>query len=221
MLCRLLRPVLLVALTAVVGIASAGQAMAAGKGTNTAVSCPVAGGARVVLDPGHGGPDSGAVNAAYGLREKDVTLDVAVRAQALLQNAGYTVALTRTTDVGLGNAVRGNIANACGAAVFVEIHLNGSSDASVDYTKTFWGKKGKDLGFSQVMDQAMNGLGIRNAGVGQFANGGLLTATMPSTLVESVFLTNDGEAERLVAGTRQDEIAAAIAAGVEGWVAPS
>jgi N-acetylmuramoyl-L-alanine amidase len=214
---RPLRSVVLVALIAFVGLAPSGRALAAGKGTKTPVSCPVAGGARVVLDPGHGGGDSGAVNAAYGLQEKDVTLDIAFRAQALLQTAGYTVALTRSADVGLENSVRGSIANACGASVFVEIHLNGSADASVDYTETFWGKKGKDLAFSQTMDAAMSGLGIRNAGVGQFANGGLLTATMPSTLVESVFLTNDGEAARLVAGTRQDEIAGAIAAGVEAW----
>jgi N-acetylmuramoyl-L-alanine amidase len=202
-------------------LALTGNVAAAGKGTKTAVSCPLAGGATVVLDPGHGGSDSGAVNSTYGLVEKILTLDIAFRAQALLQNAGYTVALTRTTDVDLDNAVRGNIANACGASVFVEIHLNASSDASVDYTKTFWGKKGKDLGFSQTMDDAMGSLGIHNAGVGQFANGGLLTATMPSTLVEAVFLTNDWEARQLAAGTRQDEIAAAVTAGVRNWMAPS
>jgi N-acetylmuramoyl-L-alanine amidase len=202
------------------GLTSASQALAAppnGKGPNTGPSCPVSGGAQVVLDPGHGGSDSGAVNTNYDLQEKDLTLEIAIQTQAILDHAGYTVALTRTTDINLDNSTRGEIANACGASVFVEIHLNGSTDSTVDYTQTFWGKKRKDLSFSQTMDLAMNGLDIPNAGVGQFANGGLLHATMPSTLVEAVFLTNDSEAQQFKAGTRQGAIAAAIATGVEDW----
>lgn len=209
----------LIALAALLALALAAPAAAAsgGKGPKTSVACPVAGGAQVVLDPGHGGSDTGAVNTTYGLVEKNLTLDIAFRAQALLQNAGYAVALTRTTDVDLGNSERGEIANACGAKVFVEIHLNGSSDPSVDYSQTFWGKKNKDLAFSQTMSGALASLGIDNHGAGQFANGGLLQATMSSTLVEAVFLTNNDEAARLAAGTRQDEIASAITAGIEAW----
>lgn len=180
--------------------------------------CPT-GSAQVVLDPGHGGSDTGAYNSTYNLYEKDLTLAIAFKAQSLLHNDGYGVALTRSTDVDLGNSERGEIANACGASVFVEIHLNGSSDPSVDYTQTFWGQKRKDQAFAGAMDGAMNSLGIPNNGVGQFANGGLLTATMPSTLVEAVFLTNDTEANELVNGNREDEIASAIATGVESWLA--
>jgi N-acetylmuramoyl-L-alanine amidase len=176
----------------------------------------------VVLDPGHGGSDPGAVNVKYGLEEKTVNLDIAFRTQALLEGAGYTVALTRYTDVNLGNSERGAIANACGADVFVEIHLNGSSDPAVNYTQTFWGKKRKDLEFSQVMSGAMSSLGIPNNGVGQYANGGLLHAEMPSTLVEAVFLTSDAEGSLLAdgTGTRQGQIASAIASGVQSFVAP-
>lgn len=186
-------------------------------------ACPT-GSAQVVLDPGHGGSDTGAYNSTYGVYEKNLTLDIAFKAQSLLKGAGYTVALTRSTDIDLGNSERGEIANACGASVFVEIHLNGSSDPSVDYTQTFWGQKRKDQAFAGTMDGAMAGLTgedggpIANNGVGQFANGGLLTATMPSTLVEAVFLTNNWEANGLVNGNREDEIASAIAAGVESWV---
>lgn len=180
-------------------------------------SCPVAGGAQVVLDPGHGGSDTGAYNSTYGVYEKDLTLQIAQLTAGIL-GSHYSVALTRDSDVELGNSERGEIANACGASVFVEIHVNGSSDPTVDFTQTFWGKKRKDQDFAVTMDNAMNSLGIPNNGAGQFANGGLLTATMPSTLVEAVFLTNDDEANRLVNGTRQDEIAQAIAAGVETWL---
>lgn len=184
-------------------------------------TCPT-GTAQVVLDPGHGGSDTGAVNTGYGLMEKDVNLDIARRARDILVYAGYTVALTRDEDIALGNSERGAIANACGADVFVEIHLNGSSDPTVNYTQTFWGKKRKDLAFSQVMSNAMSSLGIPNNGVGQYANGGLLHAEMPSTLVEAVFLTSSAEGALFADGTgnRQAQIASAVASGVEGFVAP-
>lgn len=213
------RTMLLTALAMVLGLSVFGQTLAAppSKGSGGA-TCPVTGGAQVVLDPGHGGSDTGAYNATYGLWEEHLTLDIASRTQALLNSAGYTVALTRSGDTDLGNSARGEIANACGADVFVMIHLNGSTDPLVNYTQTFWGKKQKDLKFSQVMSGAMSGLDIQNNGAGQFASGALLHATMPSTLVEAVFLTNDGEAAKLAEGSRQNDIARAITQGVRNWV---
>jgi len=188
------------------------------------VACPVAGGARVVLDPGHGGSDSGATaTLANGsvLREKDLNLDVANRAASFLTAQGVSVALTRYGDTALGNSERGDIANACGASVLVLIHFNASSDSAINYTKTFWGKKRKDLDFSTHMNAALAAgiSGVANGGVGQFAHGALLQATMPSTLAETVFLSNPAEAERLGDGTgaRQREIAAALAAGIASW----
>ena len=58
---------------------------------------------RVVLDPGHGGTDPGAVNTTYGLKEKEQTLDVANKLKTLLQNDGCTVYMTRITDKTLSN----------------------------------------------------------------------------------------------------------------------
>lgn len=97
----------------------------------------------MVLDPGHGGSDAGAINQEYGLLEKDLTLAIATRVAEILQADGYTVALTRSTDVSLGNSERGAIANACGASAFVEIHLNGSNDPNVNYTQTFGGRSAR------------------------------------------------------------------------------
>jgi N-acetylmuramoyl-L-alanine amidase len=210
----------LVAIVALVLAGSVTPAMAKGKpgGPGSGGSCPT-GTADVVLDPGHGGGDPGAMNAEYGLRESDVALDIAYQTAAILEGNGLTVALTRYDDTGLGNSDRGAIANACGAAVFVEIHLNASSDPSVDFTQTFWGKKRKDLAFSDVIYASLEGsLGIPGNGVGQFANGGLLHAEMPATLVETVFITNPDEAAALAAGSRQPEIASAIAGGTLAWL---
>lgn len=70
------------------------------------------------------------------------------------------------------------------------------------------------------MSEALNALGIPNNGVGQFANGGLLTATMPSTLAETVFITSAYEGPLLAdpASGRLDQIASALAAGVRAWI---
>ena len=184
-----------------------------------AVVCPT-GSAQVVLDPGHGGSDTGAIYATYGLHEKALNLEVAERTAAILQEGyGYRVALTReTNETELGNSERGSIANACGARVFVEIHLNASFDPGVDYAQTFWSEKEKDLAFSLMMNDALSALGIPVTDVDRFDNGGLLRAKMPSVLVEAVFVSNINEAKDLANGTRQEGIARAIATGVGNWM---
>ena len=185
------------------------------------VACPT-GSAEIVLDPGHGGSDPGAIHAVYGLQETVLTREVAERtAEILREEYGYRVALTReTTGTELANSERGAIANACGALVFVEIHLNASFDPGVDYAQTFWGEKEKDLAFSLVMNDALGALGIPVIAVDRFDNGGLLRAKMPSVLLEAVFVSNTNEAKDLANGTRQESIARAIVSGVVNWMYP-
>jgi N-acetylmuramoyl-L-alanine amidase len=80
---------------------------------------------RVVLDPGHGGKDTGAVGAS-GLKEKDVTLDVALRVAPVLAGQGLQVMLTRTDDSFVSLEERTARANASSADLFVSIHCNAS-----------------------------------------------------------------------------------------------
>ena len=69
--------------------------------------------------------DTGAVNEAAGLIERDLALDIARRTEAFLVDAGYSVALTRNDNAtGYANTPRGTIANLCHAAAYVSIHLN-------------------------------------------------------------------------------------------------
>jgi N-acetylmuramoyl-L-alanine amidase len=83
---------------------------------------------RVVLDPGHGGHDPGATGPT-GLREKDVTLDVAHRAAPLLaRELGISTLLTRDSDVYVGLDERTARANAFGADLLISIHCNASED---------------------------------------------------------------------------------------------
>lgn len=190
----------------------------------------------VALDPGHGAGDTGATKTTSQglLLEKNLNLDIAGRARDILVARGYRVCLTRVDDTtNPTNTERAQFANSVGARVFVLIHLNGSSDPTVNYTETFWGKKNKDQAFSQWMYNALypalddvdwNGTrdyAVGGAGVGQFASGALLKSTMPGTLTESVFLTNNAEAERLVATgstSRRQQIATLLANGIHTWL---
>ena len=92
---------------------------------------------RVVLDPGHGGHDPGAVGPA-GLREKDVTLDVAHRAAPILaRELGVSTLLTRDSDDFIPLDERAARANAFQADLFVSIHCNASEDPSARGFMTF------------------------------------------------------------------------------------
>jgi len=92
---------------------------------------------RVVLDPGHGGHDPGAVGPA-GLREKDVTLDVAHRAAPILaRELGVSTLLTRDSDDFVALDARTARANAFQADLFVSIHCNASEDPSARGFMTF------------------------------------------------------------------------------------
>ena len=82
---------------------------------------------RVVLDPGHGGYDSGATGPS-GLKEKDVTLDVAKRTSPILVRAGLEVVLTREDDRFVSLEERTARANQVGADLFVSIHCNAAEN---------------------------------------------------------------------------------------------
>src|SRR6185436_14908676 len=76
----------------------------------------------VVIDPGHGGEDTGAISAIGS--EKSYDLDIALRLKPLLEKEGINVTLTRTTDVFVPRPARVEIANGQPGAVFVSIHCN-------------------------------------------------------------------------------------------------
>lgn len=92
---------------------------------------------RIVIDPGHGGHDPGTL--AKGLNEADLTLDVALRLEKLLQkDPGVEVVLTRRTDVFIPLEERTAIANRHNADLFLSIHANSSKNAEANGIETFY-----------------------------------------------------------------------------------
>lgn len=93
---------------------------------------------RVVIDPGHGGHDTG-TSGSEGLREKDVALDVARRLGVLLQERlGSEVVFTRDTDTFIPLSRRTAIANERKADLFISIHVNSSPIRSVAGVETYY-----------------------------------------------------------------------------------
>ena len=101
---------------------------------------------RVVIDAGHGGHDPGAIGK--GVTEAELVLDVALRLETLLQNAGVEVILTRRTDEFLQLQERTAIANREGADLFLSIHANASANAQARGIETYF------LNFANTMNAA-------------------------------------------------------------------
>ncbi|MEO0494075.1 MAG: N-acetylmuramoyl-L-alanine amidase [Actinomycetota bacterium] len=84
--------------------------------------------ADIVIDPGHGGSEPGAVGQG-GLREADLNLDVAKKVRDAFVGAGYSVVMTRQTDVRVPIVTRAEIGQALDPIVFLSIHFNAGTDA--------------------------------------------------------------------------------------------
>jgi N-acetylmuramoyl-L-alanine amidase len=92
---------------------------------------------RIVIDPGHGGHDPGA--SGHGIKEADLTLDIALRLQKLLQEeAGIEVALTRRSNIYVPLEERTAIANRENADLFLSIHANASRNAAAHGVETYY-----------------------------------------------------------------------------------
>ena len=92
---------------------------------------------RIVIDPGHGGDQPGAISAT-GLAEKDVTLDIALRLRQLMKQSHFEALLTRDTDQTVTLADRVAFANSKKADVFVSIHINWMQPRSIRPLETYY-----------------------------------------------------------------------------------
>jgi len=94
---------------------------------------------RIVVDPGHGGKDPGTVNSALGIREKDLTLDIAKRLQSMLrEHAEFEIILTRNRDEYLSLEERTAIANSSQGDLFLSIHINSAPRKDARGVETYF-----------------------------------------------------------------------------------
>lgn len=178
---------------------------------------------KICIDPGHNasGADTGA--EGNGLREQDLTLDIALRLKALLEFNGLSVVMTRTGDFVNGPhgnlfeslASRVNIANAAGVDLFVSIHINSFTDHSANGSQVFiYGKGGLAEKLAGKVAPRIAAAGFSNRGV-TVANFQVLRETsMPAILTENGFISNSNDAAKLREPKFRHALAAAHARGL-------
>jgi N-acetylmuramoyl-L-alanine amidase len=189
--------------------------------TNPSISVPSnRGRGVVVIDPGHGGRDVGAVG--NGIYEKNVVLPIALQLGRALQQLGYSVVYTRTNDVELDLEPRVQMADNVKGDVFVSIHANSLATraAEVSGIETYH-SRGSTLGqqlASAVHQQIIAATGAVDRGVRGSGFYVVRNTSMPAILVETGFVTNPQEAAKLNNPAYQENIAAAIARGVDQFM---
>ncbi|MDT9027479.1 N-acetylmuramoyl-L-alanine amidase [Rossellomorea yichunensis] len=172
---------------------------------------------KIVLDPGHGGKDPGATG--NGLQEKQLTLTIASKVRALLEEQYIVEAiLTRTTDVYVGLSERAQFANGLGADYFVSFHHNaggGTGFESFIYPGTSGTESGRrqDIVHAEIM-KFYAGFGLRDRGQKE-ANFAVLRETaMPAILLENLFIDHAGDASYLKNYTFIQGLSQALASGI-------
>jgi len=154
----------------------------------------------VVIDPGHGGNDPGAIGIG-GIRETDVVLEVSKMVKNLLSEKGVKVKLTRKNEVDLDLPPRVSFANNTDADIFVSIHANASRGKRRDINglETFYyrGWRGRSLA-KNIQKQILRvSPGSPDRGVKQGRFYVIKNTRMPAVLVEIGFLTGRLDARRL------------------------
>ena len=171
----------------------------------------------VIIDPGHGGPDPGAIGIG-GIRETDVVLEVSKIVKKLLSEKGVKAILTRENEVDLDLFPRVALANNSDANIFVSIHANASRGKRRDINglETFYfkGWRGRLLA-KRIQKQILRvSPGSPDRGVKQGRYYVIKNTKMPAVLVEIGFLTGRLDARRLEKTTHRKKIAYAIAKGI-------
>ena len=171
---------------------------------------------RVVIDPGHGGPDPGAVGIR-GIRESEIVLDISLQVARLLEAKGVQVTMTRTAEVDVDLPPRVSIANRAGANAFVSIHANAISMSrpNVNGIETFFYSESSARLATHLQQQMLNvSPGSPNRGVKRGRFFVIRRTTMPAALVEMGFVTGNIDSPRLATSAHRQRLALALATGI-------
>jgi len=173
---------------------------------------------KLYLDPGHGGSDPGAVG--NGLKEKDITLDIAKRIQAILASnyKQVDIKMSRTKDVTKSLQHRSNDANNWRADYFISIHCNafdGNAHGYEDFIYKGLANTSETAGYQQIMHQEIAKVNeLTNRGKKK-ANFHVLRETaMPAFLSENGFIDNQNDAGKIKQADWREKIALGHANGI-------
>ncbi len=169
---------------------------------------------KIVIDPGHGGYDTGAIG--FGLQEKNINLDIALRLRGMLANTA-DISLTRSSDIFVSLSERAAFANRMGADLFVSLHVNaggGTGFESFIYNyamaETIFVRETIHKSIADFY--ILNGFPDRGMKKAEFAV--LKQTLMPAVLLENLFIDNQKDAAKLREPEFLGRIAGAVAEGI-------
>jgi len=168
----------------------------------------------VVIDPGHGGKDSGAVGLG-GILEKDIILPISKRIAQVLQQNGVQVVMTRDSDYFVTLPGRVQLEERANADVFVSIHANavGLGRSDVSGLETYYYDSG--LGLARIVHNSiLQSVNVKDRRVRRARFFVLRKSSMPSILVETGYLTGREDNAKLRNLAYQNQMAEAIARGI-------
>jgi N-acetylmuramoyl-L-alanine amidase len=173
-------------------------------------------GRAIVIDPGHGGKDPGAISYYTGIREKDVVLDAATQVAEELRRHDRNVVMTRSADEFVELNDRANLANRSRASMFISIHADSCPRSSMRgftiYVAKSASKEAAALG--EAIARRMSAVADRTHGVRRADYRVLVRTICPAVLVELGYLSNRHEGGKLSRGDYRRSLGEAISQGV-------
>lgn len=167
----------------------------------------------IVIDPGHGGKDCGALR--NNIFEKDITLAVSKRLQSILQKKGYKVYMTRTDDTYVSLEDRTIYTEGINPALFVSVHVNSCNSESPKGIETHYYHENSlelaDYVHRHLYKKVAN---TTNRGLFKSRFYVINHTTVPAILIEIGFISNTAERNELISPQRQQATAEGIAEGI-------
>lgn len=190
---------------------------------------------RIVVDPGHGGKDPGAIGV-NGLYEKTVNRDVSLKLKAELERLGYEVLLTADTDIHMSLPERVAFKEAAQADLFISIHANAHHSSAIqgsmvlyydrNYPQASYPASAEMAELTPLSKQLATYVAESMAAkAGTYDRGIVPSAvyvarhgTIPSILVETAFLSNPKDAANLASDAFRTQLALGIAEGIQRFL---
>lgn len=171
----------------------------------------------IIIDPGHGGNDTGALR--NNILEKDLTLEIALKVRQELRDKGFNnIILTRNCDKTLALADRVTIANDNNADIFVSIHINSSVKTEVNGIEThYYSERGYDVA-KVIHKELMDNVEAYDRGLFKSKFYVINHTEAPAVLLELGFISNEQERNLLTSEKRQKDSAEAIADGIVNYL---
>ncbi|NQY73868.1 MAG: N-acetylmuramoyl-L-alanine amidase [Candidatus Margulisbacteria bacterium] len=170
-------------------------------------------GKTIYLDPGHGGYDPGAIGYR-GEKEKEHTLDISQRLEALLKSGGARVIMARKNDSNPTLGTRTREANNTKSDLLISIHINSFNKTYAKGIETYYYKKSDKILANHLHKELVNALKLRNNGLKKETMYILHHSNMPSALIEPCFMTNPHESWLINQPSFRQKIANATYKGI-------